>query len=196
MSKVAHHHAQQERHQRRHQCDGRDIRQARGAQEQQAEERAVVDRAGDVGAAIAAVAVLPGVGEPQAAVAVVEGGQHGQDGNAQHAVQADEMAQQDDQRGRHQRLHQQDGAGRGQDRTAGAHVDLRAGGEDQQRDQRQRAVLEQCGGKAADGQRVRRERTQQRSEDQRQQHEAARHFHHGCVERYAGNFGSHDRLSP
>ena len=145
--------------------------------------------------AIAGIAVLAGVGQPQSAVAVVEGGEHRQDRHAPQAVKTDVAAQDDDEGGGHQRLHQQDGAGGGQNGTAGAGVDVRAGCEDQQRDQRQCAVLEEGGREAADGERIGGKGADQGTQDQRHQHQSTGDFLHRAKKGRAGSFGRHCRVS-
>ena len=71
----------------------RDGGQAGDAEEQHREERAVVDGGGDVGAAVALVAVAAGEGEPEPAVGVVDRDQQGEDRDAEDAVDADHEAE-------------------------------------------------------------------------------------------------------
>src|SRR5699024_2028282 len=107
--------ADQDPEQERHDCGEQghegDLSQPGGADEQQGEEGAVVDGAGDVGTAVLGAPVLAGDGQPQPAVGVGGGGQHRQHGDTQDTLGPGEHGQGDDEQAGHEALAEQDHTG-------------------------------------------------------------------------------------
>jgi hypothetical protein len=126
-----------------------------------------------LGAAVPVAAVAPGEGEPQPAVAVVHADEQRQDRHPEDSLDADQLTEDHHDRGRHNRLGQQQHAGRRERRSRGAQGDLHAGREDQDADQRQRTVAEQGGREVAEPEEAGRERADDRADDEGDEHEAA-----------------------